>query len=279
MCWFRCFVLSLLASNALAAGDGFIIGAGIEADSSDGLAGSLLGGFGLSEKTWISASVARSSADLSPRQNLEMLYADFEIDHWFKPLGMRLGAAYWGDSDILDSADLRGSLYWRTEKVTISADYEYRDFDFVVPATELFRGRTIFFDADGMGLTVRFELNETIDLSLVRMKYDYSVDFRPSDNRDIVRLLSASRLSLINSLIDYRAKASMGIEHGLRRWQFGLSVSEGAVDGSRTTSATLSFLTPLANKSDIEFSIGHDDSDRFDDVMFFSVLVYFYGGA
>lgn len=279
MSWCKCCVLSLLVSNALAAGDGFIIGAGIEADSSDGLAGSLLGGFGLSEKTWVSAGVAKSSVDLALRQSLETRYADFEIDHWFKPLGVRFGAAYWGDSDILDSADLRGSLYWRTDKVTISADYEVRDFDFVIPATELFTGRTIIFDAEGIGLTARFDLSETIDLSLVGMKYDYSVDFRPSDNRDIVSLLSASRLSLINSLIDHRAKASLGIEHGLRRWQLGLAISEGAVDGSRTTSATLSFLTPLASKSDIEFSIGHDDSELYGDVMFFSVRVYFYGGA
>ena len=279
MSCFRCLVLSLLASNVLAAGDGFLIGAGVEADSSDGLAGSLLGGLGLSEKTWISAGIAKSSVDIAPRPNLETLYADFEIDHWFKPLGVRLGAAYWGDSDILDSTDLRGSIYWRGDKASISGDFEYRDFDFVIPATERFVGRTFVFDANATGVTVRLDLSDTIDLSLSGMKYDYSVDFRPSDNRDIVSFLSASRLSLINSLVANRATATIGVDHGLRRWQLGLSTREGAVDGARTKSSTLSFLTPMASKSDIEFSIGFDDSELYGDVMFFSLFVYFYGGT
>lgn len=277
MSWFRYPALFLIVGNAWAA-DGFMIGAGVEADSADGRAGSVVGGIGLTETTWVSAGLAKSSVALRRGQDLETLYADLEVDHWFKPVGVRLGVAYWGDSDILDSQDWRGSLYWRGTKASIAANYEYRDFDFVIPSFELFPGRTIKFDADGVGMTARVEISEKVSLGLSGMKYDYSVDFRPNDNRDIVDLVSATRLSLINSLVDHRAKLSLGFDHGLRRWEMDLSTREGVVDGSRTKSVTVNFLTPLAGKSDIELSVGYDDSEVYGDVTFFSVFVYFYGG-
>jgi hypothetical protein len=279
MSLFRCVAPLLLAGNALAAGDGYIIGAGVEGDTADGLAGSVLGSFGFSDKTWLSAGLAKSTVDLPQRQSLETLYADLEIDHWFKPVGVRIGVAYWGDPDVLDSTDWRGSLYWRGESASISGNYEFRDFELDVPRTALFPGRTVLFDADGLGITARFDLSNTVDLSLSGMTYDYSVNFRPVEDRDIVSLLSVSRLSPINSLIDHRAKASLGIDHGLQRWQFDLSTSEGAVDGSRTKSVTVSFLTPMASNSDIEFSVGYDDSELYGDVTFFSVFFYFYRGG
>jgi hypothetical protein len=40
---------------------------------------------------------------------------------------------------------------------------------------------------------------------------------------------------------------------------------------------TLRLLTPLSEKTDIEFGLGYDDSDLYGDVTFFSVYLYFYG--
>ena len=133
------------------------------------------------------------------------------------------------------------------------------------------------FDANGLGITARFDLSTTVDVSLSGMTYDYSVNFRPIEERDLISLVSVSRLSPINSLIDHRGKVSLGVDHGSRRWQFNLSTSEGAVDRSRTNSATINFLTPMTSKSDIEFSIGYDDSELYGDVTFFSVFLFFYG--
>lgn len=269
----------LLASNALAAGKGYIVGAGVEGDTEDGLAGSLLGSFGLGEKTWLSAAVAKSSLDTQQRQSLETLYGDLEIDHWFEPFGVRVGAAYWGDPDVLDSFDWRASLYWRGDKMSISGNFEFRDFEFDIPMTQFFPGRRIMFDASGFGITARFDLSDAVDFGLSGMSYDYSVDFRPIEDRDLISLVSVSRLSPINSLIDHRGKVSLGIDHGSQRWQFALSTSEGAVDRSRTKSATISFLTPITGKSDIEFRIGYDDSELYGDVTFFSVFLFFYGAG
>ena len=118
---FKYLALLLLAAKALAAGDGFLIGGGVESDSEDGIRGSLIGGFGFSDKTWLSAAVSKSSVELPIGRDIDTLYADLELDHWFDPVGVRVGVAYWGDSDILDSVDWRGSLYWRSERVTLSA--------------------------------------------------------------------------------------------------------------------------------------------------------------
>ena len=215
----RLLPLLLLAGNAVAA-EGYIIGGGIEGDSADGLAGAVVADIGITEKTWLSGTVAYNSVDAVFRQSLDTWYGDLELDHWFDPVGIRVGVAYWGDSDVLDSNDLTGSLYVRTDNLMLSGDYEYRDFTFEIPATDFFAGRTVSFDANGFGATARFDLTDNVDLRLSGMDYDYSINLRLSDNRRILELLSFSRLSLINSLVDYRAFATLGIDSGEQRWQF-----------------------------------------------------------
>jgi hypothetical protein len=74
MCWRSGIVLLMLAGNALAV-DGYIVGAGLEGDSAEGLSAML------------------------------------------------------------------------------AAEYEYRDFRFELPETDFFPGRTIRFDANGIGLS------------------------------------------------------------------------------------------------------------------------------
>ena len=135
------------------------------------------------------------------------------------------------------------------------------------------------FDADGIGLTTTIELSDDVDLRLSGMAYDYSINLGLADHRGILDLLSFSRLSLINSLVDHRANAMLGVDVGERRWQFELGTWEGEVDGGTTRSATIRFLTPTGKSSDVEFSLGFDDSDLYGSVTFFSVFVYFYGGV
>ena len=269
--------LLLIAGNVFAAGDGFMLGGGLESDSDDGLSFSLLGGLGVTEKTWLSAAVAKSSVELRTGHDLDTFYGDIELDHFFDPVGVRVAVAYWGDSDILESRDWRASLYWRGYKAMFSADYAYRDFDLTTPGTDLSPGREFTFDADGLGATLRFDLGESADLRLSGMQYDYSVPFRPIQDRDVVDLVSVSRLSLINSLVDQRASLTLGIDRGLKRWEIDLATSDGAVAGSRTNSYTVSYLVPMGDKSDIEIGLGYDDSETYGEVTFLSLHVFFYG--
>ncbi len=272
-------LIMLLAAGRGVAGDGYILGAGVEGDSQDGLAVSLIGEFGLAEETWLSAAVARYSADSALRQDLDTWYADLGIDHWWNPVGVRAGVTYWGDDDTLDSTDLRGSVYWRNDRFSISGDYQYRDFDIVLPATDFFESRKVGFSADGVGLTARVEITDTASFLLSAMDYDYDVNLRLDSNRPLLQLLTFSRLSLINSLVDYRATATLGLDAGKQRWSLDIGTWRGEVDGGTTRTATVRFLSPVSDRSDVEFALGVDDSELYGSVAFFSVFLFFYGSG
>ena len=276
---YRTLALLFLCAPVLAS-EGFIIGTGIEGDSSEGKAAAFIADVGIAENTWLSGLVAHNSVDREGGTGIDSWLASAGVDHWFEPLGFRLGVAYWGDADTLDSIDYRGSLYWRNDRFSIVGEYEYRDFEVDLPRVDFIAARTASFDADGYGLTTRFDITDTVDLRLTAMDYDYSVDLRLDDNRrPLLELLVFSRLSLINSLIDYRASASLGLDFGEHRVELDVGKLKGEVDGGETISTTLRFLNPLSNSADIEFALGRDDSDLYGDVTFFSVFLFFYGGG
>ncbi len=177
---------------------------------------------------------------------------------------------------MLTSNDWRASGYFRNDTVTLSFDYEYRDFEFIIPSTDFTTTRQLFFDADGFGVTARIKTSDSTHLRLRGIKYDYSVPFRPVDNVDASRLLSVTRLSLINSLVDHRASLTLGIEAGDTSWEVDLTTWEGAISGSRTKSLTVRYLFPLSRRTDVELGLGYDDSELYGDVTFFSFYLFFF---
>jgi hypothetical protein len=276
MSCFRPVALLLLAGNCSAAGD-YVIAGGLQGDTADGLAVALLGDLAVGEETWLSAGLARSSVELPIRDELETWYADVGLDHFFDPAGVRLGLAYWGDNSVLDSTDARASVYFRGASASLSFDYEFRDLELELPETVFARRRQVNFDANGFGLGARLDLSEDVDIRFKGMSYDYSVNLRLDPNRDFVNLISVTRLSLLNSLVDYRASASLGIDFGLKRLELEVAQWEGAVAGSRTNSYSVRFLAPVGKRNDIEFELGYDDSENYGEVTVFSVFLYFYG--
>jgi len=268
----------LLSGSARAAGE-FVVAGGVEGDSANGLAATLLGNLAVGDNTWLSGGVGHSSVDLPFRQDLETSAADIGIDHYFDPVGARAFVAYWGDNRVLDSVDAGVSLYVSGDKGSVGLDSEYRDFELDIPQTDFFAARTVNFHANGIGLTARVDFSERIDLRVEGMRYDYSVNLRLDPNRDIVDLITATRLSLINTLVDYRASIAFGLDFDLNRLEFDVSQWQGAVAGSKTNSYTLRFLTPVGQRSDIEFALGYDDSENYGEVTVFSVYLYFYGGT
>ena len=277
MSWSRALVLLFVCTPAFA-GEGFVIGLGVESDNADGLAGVVIGEFGLTKETWLSTAVGRNTVDRPDSTGIDSWYGHIGVDHWFKPVGVRAGVSYWGDRDSLDSTDFNGSLYWRNDRFSIAADYEFRDFEVDLPAIGMIAARNVGFDADGIGVTTRLDVTDNVDIGLSGMDYDYSVNLRIDDNRPLLDFLVFSRLSLINSLVDYRAYATLGVDMGERRLELNVGRWKGEVDGGTTTSATARFLTPLGAASDVEFALGYDDSDLYGGVTFFSVFLYFYGG-
>ena len=276
MRWFKTSLLCLLVGPAWAL-EGYIVGAGVEADSADGLAGSVSAELEFTRNTWISAAAAKSTLDLPRGRSVDTIYGNIGFDHWFEPVGIRLGVAYWGDSDILDSTDFAGSVYWRNDKASISLGIEYREFSFDIFRQDALPGQDVEFHAEGIGLSGRLSLGRSVSLSLSAIDFDYNVNLGRAANQPITDFLSVSRLSLINSLIDYRARVGLSLDAGERRWSLDYATWKGEVDGSKTDSTTLRFLTPMGRKSDVEFGIGVDDSDTYGSVTFFSIFVFFYG--
>jgi hypothetical protein len=270
--------LLALFCTVAAQAEGFVMGVGAEADSADGRAISAFGDFGVGEKTWLSTTLSSYETD-NAFGGMRTTLADVGIDHWFKPLGIRLNTSYWGNPDILESFDLGTSLYFRGDKFMVSADYKRRQFDFVIFSDFPDLRREIDFSADGWGLTGRLPLGESVSLHFGGMRYDYSRNIRIQQDIDSLRFLSSSRLSMINSLIDHRVNAGLEFKFGLRSIDLTAGSWQTAVDGGKVNSFSLGFLTPIGNRTDMEFRFSYDDSENFGNTTALSVYLYYFGGS
>ncbi len=268
-------LMFLQCGNAVA-GDGRVIGFGVEGDTTDSLVFSAFGDFGITEKTWVSVTAAKAQAE-GVTGELDTIYGEIGLDHYFGPVGVRLGTAYWGDDEILDSFDIRGSFYIRSKAVSLSLDYEKRDFDFIYTLGLLSERRQVGFDADGFGLSFRVNTGARTGLFIRGMAYDYSVDLTQLQNISDLRFLAASRLSLANSLLDHRVDAGIDIKFGLKQLNLEVGRRQTASDGGRVDSISAGFFFPATDTSDIELRVGYDDADTFGGTTVLSFFWFFYG--
>ena len=267
----------LLAGFVHADGHGYVIGGGAESDTAGGRAVSVFADRGLAENTWLTGAAARTETGRGPL-SLDTLYVDAGLDHWFDPAGVRIAAAYWGDKDILDSVDLRGSLYFRNDTVSLSLDYKRRDFDLTFSPSLIADTRTVEFYADGIGLTSRVQASKRVSLTISGMSYQYSRDINLQPRIEILRILSTSRLSLMNSLIDYRYSAGIEFRFGLQSIDFRLQNWQTAVDQGRVNSLAIGFLTPVSDRTDMEFRFAYDESENFGNTVSLAAYFYYFGG-
>lgn len=266
-------LLSPFAANAQG---GYVLGLGGEVDSEDGRAFSLFADYGISEDTWLSAMVAKTDTSGRP-DGLDTIYADLAFEHTFRLIGGRLGAAYWGDNDILDSNDLRGSVFVRARKSSLTFHYERRDFDFVFaqsPETV----RTVEFSADGIGASGWLKPTENTTLFLSGMSYDYSRDIRLQPRIDTLRFLSSSRLSLMNSLIDHRISGGFEYRFGQKSVDVTAGSWQTAVDGGKVNSISIGFVSPIGSAADLELRLALDDSENFGNLVAFAITLLYFGG-
>lgn len=271
----RGILLLALISPVPAAAD-HVISLGLEADTEDSRAVSLLGSVAATEDTWLTAAVSRSDSE-GRLFDLETWYADVGVDHFFEPLGMRIGGGYWGDSDLLDSNDLRAAVYWKNDRASLTLNLERRAFDLTLRSPLLPAPRRVEFDADGIGFAARFELTDAFSVHAGGMRYDYSRDISLEPNVDVLRIFALSRLSMVNSLLDERLRAGVEYSFGLRAVDLEVASWKTATFGDRVDSIGIGFLTPLGDASDVEFRLTTDDADSFGRATVFSVFFYFYG--
>ncbi len=275
---FCCSIVACLVCNGSAIAAGYILGIGAAADSEDGHALTVYGDFGIRENTWVNTTLGTTETE-SMVGGFSTTFGDVGIDHHFNPVGIRISGASWGDSKILDSDDVRASLYYRNDIASISVVYERRYFDFVLEATLLRDARKTEFQADGWGMTNRIKIGDRTTIRLSGMSYDYSRNIRIEPDIDVLRFLSASRLSLMNSLIEYRINAGMEFRFGLRSVDLSAGRWKTAVDQSKVDSYTIGFLTPMTDRMDIEFRLSFDDSDSFGNTTALTVYLYYFGGS
>lgn len=266
-------VLLPLAQNAVAE---HVIGLGAEFDSEDGRALSAIGSVGIAERTWLSGGAAHSSSGAGAT-DVDTVYFDASLDHHFQPVGIRVGAAYWGDPDLLDSNDLRAAVYWRNDKASVSLDFERRAFDLTLRNPTTGASRDIEFEADGVGLALRFEVNETVGIYANGMRYDYSRDIALQPDTDVLRVFALSRISMVNSLLDQRVSGGIEFSLGERVLDFRASSWETAVFGERVDSFGAGLLFPVGDATDLELRIASDNVDSLGRATLFSVFLYFYG--
>lgn len=267
-----------LALNPLpAAAAGYVLGVGGEADNADGRAVTAFGDFGVGENTWLSAAAGMSRTE-SAFGGFEPVFGDLGIDHWFKPLGVRVAAGYWGDSELLDSADVRGAVYYRDENASLSLDYEHRQFDFIFRTLLLDEQREVEFFANGWGMSTRFTMSDNISVFLNGMQYEYSRDISIEPRVDLLNILSFSRLSVMNSLLDYRVSGGFEYRFGLKSVDVAAASWKTAVDQGRVDSYSIGLLMPLTDRTDIELRFGYDTSEVYGEALVLSAYLYYFGG-
>ncbi len=270
--------LACLVFNGDAAAAGYVLGIGAAADTEDAFAATVFGDIEIGEDTWISATYSSTETDVLVG-GFQTDFYEIGIDHYFNALGLRLSAGAWGDPDLLDSTDIRASLYYRDDIASFSADYERRNFDFVFETLFTRERREIGFHADGWGMTNRVQFSDRLTFRLSGMHYEYSRRIRVDPNIDVLRFLSASRLSLINSLIDYRIDTGVEYRFGLRSVDVSAGTWKTAVDQSKVDSYSIGFLTPMTDRTDIEFRLSFDDSENFGSTTAVTVYLYYFGGS
>ena len=271
------WLLLCLLNPLPAAAAGYVLGIGGEVDNTDGRALTAFGDFGVGENTWLSTAAGLSETD-GALGGFETVFGDVGIDHWFKPLGFRIAGAYWGDSDLLDSTDVRASMYYRDDNATLSLDYEHRRFDFIFRTLLLDQQRKVEFFANGWGMSTRFKMSDSLSLFANGMQYEYSRDIRIEPRADLLTLLSSSRLNVMNSLLDYRVSGGVEYRFGLRSIDIAASSWKTAVDQGSVDSYGIGFLTPLTDRTDVEFRLAYDISEDYGDSIVFSAYLYYFGG-
>ena len=109
------------------------------------------------------------------------------------------------------------------------------------------------------------------------MSYSYSRDIRLQESIDNLRILSTSRLSLMNSLIDFRVSGGIDYRFGSKTVDFTISTWQTALDGGRVNSIAIGFTAPSGVATDLEIRLAFDESESFGSTIALAVSFYFFG--
>lgn len=279
--------LSLAATTATAwaqsplpprAGGSWMLGIGAQADENE--SNSTLAAFhwGARPSSWLSLTVGQSSSP-ADRADVEADTLAVGFDQRFDRVGFTLGVEQWGDSGVLETEDLGGTVYFDRERWRIGFGYETRDIDIPFTLTGPFGGtlqRSVSVDAQRYSFDVRTALGENWNLYLGLAEHDYERDLAGLQRIERLNLLSASTLTLANSFIDH--ERSVGLERQFARVLLNLraATDRSAVDGSDLDTFDAAVLVPIGRRVDLEMNVGTGRSDLFDSGLYGGLLFLVY---
>jgi len=253
----------------------------------------------LAEDTWLqmTAGLADSSAE---RDSLSTYRFGLGIDHFFAPAGIALALDYWGDGDSIDTLALKGDLYFRTERARFGVNATYRDIklNYEVPAL----ARNLVDDSQsfastGVGANFRyswgaasfyargsiFDYDEQIgdvatrvDLSRVPAPLRPNIQQRLENVVRAVQFLSASSLTLANSLLAHSASAGIDYRVGEQTFNVEFGHDRAEVDDLDVTSLSVGWLFPAGNAVDLEVRVGTSDAGTYGTAAYGGLSVFVY---
>jgi hypothetical protein len=254
------------------------VGAQVDENSNDSVLATL--NFGVGRTTWLSLAAGRSSSP-ADRADIEADTLVLGLDHRLPKVGFTLEAEDWGDSGVLETRDLAGSVYFDRDSWRVAFGYENRDiaipFTVTGPLGNTIR-RTFHTGADSYSLDARFALGEYWKLYLGVAEYDYERNLNAIPRIDSLNMLSTSTLTLANSFIDH--ERSIGAEREIGRSLFSMrfATDRSAIDGSKFDTYDFAVLVPLGARIDLEVNAGSGRSDFFDSAYYGGLLFLVYGG-
>jgi hypothetical protein len=253
------------------------LGGQVDEHGNDGLMGTI--NVGVARSTWLSFAAGRSTSP-ADQADIEADTLVLGLDHRFDLVGFTLEAERWGDSGVLETEDLAGSVYFANERWRVALGYETRDIEIPFTLTGPFGGmlqRTAEVGGDSYAVNARFGLGERWRIYLGLAEYDYERDLALLPRIDALNLLSASTLTLANSFLE--RERSLGVERVMGRGllTFGYTTDRSAVDGSELETFDVAALVPLGTRVDLEINLGHGRSDFFDAGTYAGLLFLVYG--
>jgi hypothetical protein len=230
--------------------------------------------------TWLRASGALGSSP-NDRGDIQTTTLSAGFDQSFGPMGLTLDFQRWGDPDLIESDDIKASIYFRGSALTVALLAERREFDVTFsvtgPAGEVF-SRTVGFKGDGWGLRLMAKPSERWRFFAAGRKYDYSANLAALPRIQLVDFLFSSTLTLANSLVEFETSVGVERSFGDRSLSLTYARDRSAVDRTYLESLDIGFLFPVSKRVDLELSLGISDSQDFGGETFGGIYLFFYGG-
>lgn len=269
---------SAQTSAAPSAGGAWMLGIGAQTDEvgSDSALATLQ--WGIRPNSWLSVTAGNSSSP-ADRADVEASTLALGFDQRFDRVGFTLGIEHWGDSGVLETDDLRGTVYFDRQRWRFGFGFATRDIEIPFTLSGPFGGtqqRTVSVGAERYSVDVRTAVGERWSLYFGLAEHDYERDLSVLPRIDRFNLLSTSTLTLANSFIDH--ERSVGVERVFERvvLNFRVATDRSAIDDSRLDTFDAALLLPIGRRVDVEVNLGHGRSSLFDSGLYGGLLFLVY---